>query len=164
MNLMTLVRLLVLVVIGWTVASLGARALGVGVAGAPEPTFFLPRRSLEDAMPVGQPGSTGKVGYRLVDQTNGQVRSLVLPDGEAWSLLSVSPCRDKDGNLEAAGRWVSLGDGTEELCGLGCLTLPSSTGNPRITLMCSPHWQAVLGARAAGRDSLPRPRRTALSM
>ena len=44
MNLMTLVRLLVLVVIGWTVVSLGARALGVGVAGAPEPTFFLPRR------------------------------------------------------------------------------------------------------------------------
>jgi hypothetical protein len=134
MNLMTLVRLLVLVVIGWTVVSLGAGALGVGSARAPEPTFFLPRRALEDAIPEGRPDLTGKVGYRLVDQTSGQIKSLALPDGETWSLLSVSPWRDKDGNLEAVGRWVSHGDEAIEFCGLGCLSLPSSTVKARITL------------------------------
>ncbi len=54
MNLMTLVRLLVLLVIGWTVVSLGAGALGVGLDDAQEPTFFLPRPALEDALPEGQ--------------------------------------------------------------------------------------------------------------
>ena len=43
MNLMTLIRLLVLLVIMWTVVSLSAGALGVGIHGAPELTFFLPR-------------------------------------------------------------------------------------------------------------------------
>ncbi len=73
-------------------------------------------------------------GYRLIDQTTGRVKSLTLPEGEAWSLLSVSPWRDKDGNLEAAGRWVSRGEGADEFCGLGCLSLPSSTVKKRITL------------------------------
>ena len=134
MNLMTFVRLLVLVVIGGTAISLGAGALGVGQVDAPDPTFFLARRALEDAMPDGQLDPTGKMGYRLVDQTNGQVKSLALPEGETWSLLSVSPWRDKDGNLLAAGRWVSRGDGAEEFCGIGCLSLPSSTVKSRITL------------------------------
>jgi hypothetical protein len=134
MNLMTLVRLLVLVVVGWTVISLSAGALGVGQANAPEPTYFLPRRALEDAMPDGQLEATGRMGYRLVDQTNGQVRSVALPDEETWSLLSVSPWRDKEGNLEAAGRWVSRGDGNGEFCGLGCLSLPSATVKYRVTL------------------------------
>ena len=74
---------------------------------ARELTFFLPRPALEDALPEATPDAAGKVGYRLLNQTNGQAKSVALPESEAWSLLSVSPWRDKDGNLEAAGRWVS---------------------------------------------------------
>lgn len=134
MNLMTLIRLLVLLVIMWTVVSLSAGALGVGIHDVPELTFFLPRPALEEAMTEAKPDASGKVGYRLVDQTNGRVKPVALPETEAWSLLSVSPWRDRNGNLEAAGRWVSRGEGDEEFCGIGCLTLPDSTVKNRITL------------------------------
>ena len=103
MNLMTLVRLLVVIVVGWTAVSLSAGVLGVVVHQAPDSTFFLPRPALEDAISVGEFDSRGRVRYGLLDQTNGRVDPLTLPEQDAWSLLSVSPWRNKDGNLEAAG-------------------------------------------------------------
>ena len=49
-------------------------------------------------------------------------------------MLSVSPWRDKDGNLKAAGRWVCRREGEEEFCGIGFLTLPDSTVRNRVAL------------------------------
>jgi hypothetical protein len=134
MNLMTLVRLLVLVVVGWTVLALGAGVLGVGAPDSCGSTFFLARRSLHDTLPMGRLADPLKVEYRLLDQTSGQTKALTLPAQEGWSLLSVSPWRDKDGNLEAAGRWVCRCGGEEEFCGIGFLTLPDSTVKKRVTL------------------------------
>jgi hypothetical protein len=134
MNLMTLVRLLAAVVVGWIAVSLSAGVLGVVVHQAPERTFFLPRPALEDAISVGKFDSLGRLEYNLLDQTNGRVERLTLPDNDAWSLLSVSPWRNKDGELEAAGRWVRRGSDDEAFCGIGFLTLPGSTVIKRVTL------------------------------
>jgi hypothetical protein len=134
MNLMTLVRLLVAVVVGWTAVSLSAGVLGVVVHQAPEQTFFLPRPALEDAISAGKYDSRGRVRYDLLDQTNGRAEPLTLPEQDAWSLLSVSPWRNKDGELEAAGRWVSRGVDDEAFCGIGFLTLPGTTVKKRVTL------------------------------
>ena len=97
----------------------------------------------------------GKLGYRLLNQTNGRVKSFALPEAEAWSLLSVSPWRDKDGNLEAAGRWVTRGEGNGEFCGIGCLTLPSIDREKSYHARCASHRQALLAADTAGRNLFP---------
>ncbi len=134
MNLMTFVRLLVLLVIGSTVLALGAGVLGVGAHDSSGSTFFLASRSLHDALPLCRLEYPGAVEYRLVDQTNGQINALTLPERDEWSLLSVSPWRDQDGNLEAAGRWVCRREGEEEFCGIGSLRLADSTVKKRVTL------------------------------
>ena len=134
MNLMTFVRLLVLLVIGLTVLALGAGVLGVGAPASSGPTFFLAGPSLHDALPLKRLEHPLDVEYRLLDRTNGQIKALTLPAREYWSLLSISPWRDKDGSLEAAGRWVYRGDGDEEFCGIGFLTLSDSTVKKRLTL------------------------------
>jgi hypothetical protein len=134
MNLMTLVRLLVLVMIGWTVLALGAGVLGIGAHDSSGSMFFSPRPSLQDALPLGRITHASDAEYRLVDQTNGQTKPITLPAQETWAMLSVSPWRDRDGNLEAVGRWVRRGEGEEEFCGIGCLTLPDSTVKKRVTL------------------------------
>ena len=115
-------------------ARIGRRALGVGAPDSSGSTFFVACPSLHDALALGRPDGRGDVEYRLLDQTNGQIKALALPDQEEWSMLSVSPWRDKDGNLEAAGRWVCRRDGEEEFCGIGCLTLPELTVRNRVTL------------------------------
>jgi hypothetical protein len=134
MNLMTFVRLLALLVIGWTVLALGAGVLGIGTPDSAGSTYFLPRPSLHDALPLHPPEAPGDAEYRLLDQTNGQTNALALPAREDWSLLSVSPWRDKDGNLEVAGRWVCAREGGEGFCGIGFMTLPDSTVKRRVTL------------------------------
>jgi hypothetical protein len=132
MNLMTLVRFLGLLVIGWTVVALGAGVLGVGAPDRAEPAFSIPSPSLHDAIVLGQSERFLQAEYRLLDRTTGRVAPLALPEEEAWSLLSVSPWRDQDGNLEVAGRWVNRVDGEEPFCGLGLLRLPGSTVVNRI--------------------------------
>jgi hypothetical protein len=134
MNLMTFVRLVVLLVIAGTVLSLSAGVLGVGGHESSASTFFVPRPSLHDAVPVSRPEDPSDPVYRLLDQTSGQTESLPLPVRESWSLLSVSPWRDRDGNLQAAGRWVRRREGENEFCGIGFLTLPDSTVRNRVTL------------------------------
>jgi hypothetical protein len=134
MNLMTFVRLLVLLVIGWTVLAVGAGMLGVGAHESSGSMYFLPRPSLQDALPLGRITHSIDAEYRLVDQTNGQTKPVTLPTHDTWSLLSVSPWRDRDGNIEAVGRWVRRREGEGEFCGLGCVTLADSTVKERVTL------------------------------
>jgi hypothetical protein len=134
MNLMTFVRLLVLVVVGWTVLALGAGMLGIGRLDFSESTFFVARPSLHDALPMSRREDPLPAEYWLLDQTTGHSKAMALSAQENWSLLSISPWRDKDGKLEAAGRWVCRNEGQEGFCGIGCLTLPDSTVKNRVTL------------------------------
>jgi len=134
MTLMTLLRLTGLLALGWTVIALGAGALGVGAHDVPVHTFYSPAPSLQDAVAMVQPESPTQLEYRLLDRTTGRTEPLALPQEEAWSLLSVSPWRDRAGNLEAVGRWVSRLDGDEYSWGLGLLTLPGSTVVNRLAL------------------------------
>lgn len=138
MNLTTLVRLLVVLTVGWTAVSLGAGALGVISRESREATFFLPRPALADAIAVGKPDVQGMSEYKLLDQTNGRLKSLNLPKDAAWSLLSVSPWRTKDGKLEAAGRWFSRRVGEEAACGIGFVTLSGQSVKKLITLDALP--------------------------
>jgi hypothetical protein len=135
MNLITLLRLLGLIVIGWMTVALGAGAFGLSareVSGST--TFFIPSRSLHDAVPSGRPDGPDKMKYHLLDRATGKIEALPLPLEPAWSLLSVSPWRDQDGDLRAVGRWVSRLEENEEFCGLALLRLPDMTVINRITL------------------------------
>jgi hypothetical protein len=127
-----------LLVIGGTVLALGAGVLGVGAQSPSASTFFMARPSFHDALPLGRPDYPSDAEYRLLDQRNGQIKALPFPAQEDWSLISVSPWRDKDGNLEAAGRWVCRGNGPQEFCGIGRLTLADSTVKKRVTLDALP--------------------------
>jgi hypothetical protein len=138
MNLMTLVRLLVFVVVGWTVVALGAGVLGVGANDHATPTFYVPDPSLVDAVTLGRLDRPSGAQHRLIDRTTGHVEPLLLPAEKTWSLLSVSPWRDQHGLSEAVGRWVSLVDGEEAFCGLGLLKLPGGTLANCLTLEILP--------------------------
>jgi hypothetical protein len=135
MNLMTFLRMSLLLVLAWMMVAVGVGFMGVGgdKAGA-STTFFIPSPSLHDAVPTGRPDGPDMVHYQLIDRVTGQIDGLVLPSDPAWSLLSVSPWRDRDGNLEAVGRWVSRREGQDEFCGLGLLSLPQMKVKNRITL------------------------------
>jgi hypothetical protein len=135
MNLMTFLRLSVLLVIGWMMVALSAGVLGVGAHEvATATTFFIPSPSLSDALPAGRPDGPDKLEYQLIDRTTGAIAGLTLPPEPAWSLLSVSPWRDQDGNLQAVGRWVCRQEGQEAFCGLGLLRLPDMTVRNRVSL------------------------------
>ena len=71
MNLMTLVRLLVLLVVGWTAISLGA-GLSAWSSIIRTSRRFSAEPALEDAIPAGPTDVSGLMGYRLINQTNGQ--------------------------------------------------------------------------------------------
>jgi hypothetical protein len=138
LNLMTLVRLLVLVVVGWTVVALGAGVLGVGANDHATPTFYVPNPSLVDAVTLGRLDRPSSAQHRLIDRTTGHVEPLLLPAEQTWSLLSVSPWRDQHGLPEAVGRWARLVDGEEAFCGLGLLKLPGGTLANCLTLEILP--------------------------
>jgi hypothetical protein len=127
MNLMTLVRLLVLFVIGWTVVALGAGVLGVGTNDHAGATFYIPDPSLVDTVTLGRFDRPSSAQHRLIDRTTGHIEPLHLPADKAWSLLSVSPWRDQHGLPEAVGRWISRTQGQVAFCGLGLLKLPGGT-------------------------------------
>jgi hypothetical protein len=121
--------------IGWMVVALGAGVLGVGaIEHGPATTFFVPSPSLHDAIAIHRPDGPDKMEYQLLDRTTGKTEPIALPAQPDWSLLSLSPWRDQDGNLEAVGRWVSRVEGKDEFCGLGLLKLPEMTVKNRITL------------------------------
>jgi hypothetical protein len=104
MTLMTLVRLIGAVVIGWTLVAIGIGASGTRLPRR-EATSLLPPESPKlDAMPTRWPADDR---YELVDRTNGRTSPIRLPDGDRWSNISVSPWRGPGGELEAVGRWVN---------------------------------------------------------
>ena len=127
MNLMTLVRLVVLLVLGWIVVALGVGVLGVGTNETAGATFYIPTPSLVDTFTLGRLDHPSSVQHRLIDRSTGRVEPLSLPEDKAWSLLSVSPWRDQQGLSTAVGRWISRQEGQEAFCGLGLLKLPGGT-------------------------------------
>jgi len=136
MNLMTLTRLVALLAIAWVVVAMGAGILGVGAHSAGSPTYFLWNSSPHDAVAVAHPEDRSKEEYHLVDRTTGRTQPLAVPPDQKWGLLSVSPWRDQEGNLEAAGRWVSRFDGSEKptFCGLGLFRISDGTVLDRVKL------------------------------
>ena len=95
MNLMTLVRLLVLLVLAWIVVALGVGVLGVGTNESTGATFYVPTPSLVDTFTLGRLDHPSSAQHRLIDRATGRVEPLWLPEDKAWSLLSVSPWRDQ---------------------------------------------------------------------
>jgi len=140
MNLMRLIRLLVLLSIGWTAVALGAGVLGVGARPTAAPTYFIPRPSFHDAFTSAQPLLPGSDEFHLVDRTTGRIDPFPVPEDDRWGLFSVSPWRDREGNLEAVGRWVIRTDvaGEQAFCGLGLFRLPDGMVKSRISLEVLP--------------------------
>jgi hypothetical protein len=127
MNLMTLVRLVVLVVLAWIVVALGVGVLGVGTNDSASATFYIPDPSLVDTFTLGRLDHPSSVRHRLIDRASGRVEPLLLPADKAWSLLSVSPWRDHQGFSTAVARWISRAEGEDAFSGLGVLKLPGGT-------------------------------------
>jgi hypothetical protein len=134
MNLMTLVRLMGMLVIGWTMIAFGAGVLGVGANDVAGGTFYVARPSSQDVVMTGQPDGLASEQYALLDRVTGRTEPLALPEDENWSLLSVRPWRDRDGNVQAAGRWAKRITDQESMWGLGVLKLPGSTVVSRLPL------------------------------
>ena len=126
MNLMNLVRLCGVVAIGWTVLALGFGVFRTKGSPAEETSFFLPEPALHEAVAVSQAGK-GAEEYRLVDRSTGQAQPLPLPEDASWGLVTVSPWRDQEGNLQAVGRWSRFNSVSEQpFCGLGLFRLSDS--------------------------------------
>jgi hypothetical protein len=120
MNLMNMVRLCGVVAVGWTLMALGVGVYSNTQRPAEETNYFSPQPALHDAVAVSQSEFRGVEEYRLVDRSTGHARPLPLPDDANWGLLTVSPWRDQEGNLEAVGRWTRpRASGDEPFCGLG---------------------------------------------
>ncbi len=140
MNLMTLIRLVALLAIAWVLVAMGAGILGVGAHSASSPTYFSWNAAAHDAALVAHPEDRSKEEYHLVDRTTGRTEPLVVPAAEKWGLLSVSPWRDQDGKLEAAGRWVSRVGESEKMafCGMGLFRVSDGTVLGRVNLEVLP--------------------------
>ena len=155
MSLMTLVRSLVLLIMGWTLTALGIGALSRLVPSGAAPTYYLPQPAHHDVVSARW-ASTQE--HHLVDLATGRSTSIHLPPGEEWSLLSISPWRDSRGELEAVGRWASRGE--DVTWGWGLLRLSDGTVLDRIALeklpTSRPCWipdqiRAILFATGDGR-------------
>ena len=134
MSLMTLVRLIGAIAVGWALVAIGLGASGTRL---PPPTAAVPPRAEAppvDAMPTGWP----KVeGYDLVDRASGRRSSIQLPKEQRWSIVSVSPWRGPGGELEAVGRWVNPGD-DGAFCGWGLFRLSDGAVLSRIAVEVLP--------------------------
>jgi hypothetical protein len=128
MSLMNLVRSLAVLVVGWTLVALG---IGAMCGGRPPHAMSAPslaEPSLHDALPLDSPVSKR---YDLVDRSSGHRTPIRLPDGDQWTIVSVSPWRDPSGNLVAVGRWVNRDD--NPFCGLGVFRISDSVVLTRVT-------------------------------
>ena len=130
MSLMTLVRLISAIAVGWTLVAIGLGASGTRL---PPPAAAEPPRAEAppvDAMPTGWP----KVeGYDLVDRASGRRSPIQLPKEQRWSIVSVSPWRGPGGELEAVGRWANPG-GDGAFCGWGLFRLSDGAVLSRIAV------------------------------
>jgi hypothetical protein len=87
----------------------------------------------------------------VVDQVTGKSEPIPLPSEDIWALLTVSPWRDRDGNLEVVGRWARHLDppGERPFSGLGRFRLPDATVISRIPIDIIPTGRpCVLPGRA----------------
>jgi hypothetical protein len=138
MNLMSLLRLIGLVAIAWTVLALGAGVFGLaGPSGrAIETEYFMPSPALHEAVSLDRAPRPNNERPSLFDQATGRIEPLPVPPQFRWELVSVSPWRSRDGRLQAVGRWVdwSSAGGEQELYGLGLFRVPDATLVRRITL------------------------------
>jgi len=136
MNLMTLIRLPVLIAIGWTVVAMSAGVLGVGAGATASPTYFIPRPSFHDAVSSARAAHPGCEEFHLVDRTTGRIDPFPVPADDRWELFSVSPWRDREGNLEAVGRWIVRRSDArgQASCGLGLFRLTDGVVKSRIAL------------------------------
>jgi hypothetical protein len=136
MNLMKLLRLVALFAVGSTWLAVAAGLLGVGARPTPPEPYVSPRPSYHDAVASPRPADPGAERILLVDRSTGRIDPFPVPEDERWGLFSVSPWRDRQGHLEAVGRWVARTDDVESqaFCGLGLLRLPDATVTTRIPL------------------------------
>jgi hypothetical protein len=83
---------------------------------------------------VSRPTRPGAGDHFLIDRKTGRREPINTGHDLTWDLLSVSPWRDKNGNLQALGRWISRPDEIDgdAFCGLGLLKLPGATVIKRI--------------------------------
>ncbi len=137
MSLMNLVRSLAALVMGWTLVALGIGAMGGGSPAHPKWTSILVEPSRHDALPHDFPNSKR---YDLIDQSSGDRTPLRLPEGDQWSIVSVSPLRDPSGDLVAVGRWVNRDDGP--FCGLGMFRVSDSAVLSRVVTEILPTGRA----------------------
>lgn len=104
MSLMSLIRWIGVLVIGWTFVAIGIGASGTRLPGR-DTTGFPPSESPRiEAMPKRWPG---REGFDLVDRTSGRKTPIRLPAGDRWSDVTISPWRGRGGEIEAVGRWVN---------------------------------------------------------
>jgi hypothetical protein len=119
----------------WIAVALGAGMMGIAKPQTERTTsFFLPIPSMRDVISSGRADGPEKTSYQLLNRTTGHLDELSLPVEPSWSLLSVSPWCDHDGNLQAVGRWVSRRDEQDDFCGLGLVRLPDMAVKSRVTL------------------------------
>ncbi len=128
MTLMNLIRGLITLLVCWTTAALGLGLFGIRGGALKSKDYYLPRPAFSDAAAVGSPNGL-KGEHVLVDTRTGALEPIRLKGDERWGFLSVSPWRDREGRLLAAGRWVRAhrDDSEEPLWGLGVLRLPDAT-------------------------------------
>jgi hypothetical protein len=114
MSLMSLIRWIGVIVIGWTLL-----AIGIGASGA-----RLPRRELPVLVPSASPSFEAMPttwptvrDYELVDRADGRRTPIRFPEGDRWSNVSVAPGVGPGGELEAVGHWVN--PAREEFSGWG---------------------------------------------
>ncbi len=140
MNLMNLIRSIGFLSIGWTIFALGMGALGVWTRSPSTVDYFLPEHSHHQVLTLGKPESIGEERVHLVDRVTGKSEPIRLPSEEVWALLTVSPWRDKNGNLEVVGRWSCHNNRScdQPFSGLGLFRLPDATVVSRIPLEVVP--------------------------
>lgn len=118
MSLMNLVRSLGVLALAWTLVAIGIGASGTKLTGAKPAAWRASEPPPLDALPTGAPPADS---YALVDRDSGRRTAIRLPDGNKWSIVSVSPWRGPGGELEAVGCWVEP-EG-KDFCGWGLFRL-----------------------------------------
>ena len=127
MSLMSLVRWIGVLVIGWTLVAIGIGATGSRLSVREATTSPRAETPLVEAMPTNWPAASG---YDLVDRTSGRRTPIRLPDGDRWPVVSVAPWRAPGGELEAVGRWVN--PGREDFSGWAIFRLSDGAVTSRI--------------------------------
>jgi hypothetical protein len=140
MSFLSSIRLIGLLAVAWTLAALGAGALGVRRDPGTSQSYFVPRRSWHDTSVSYGPGRSTAGHSVLVDQRSGRVEA-IRPRGEdLWELVSVSPWRDSQGALQAVGRWVHRSGEPESqpVYGLGLFRVQDGVVSRRVPLEILP--------------------------